>query len=120
MDYILNYLSELMQTACQKICEIFVTVVIQAVVDFFSNIVEYFKGLKLKENIQTAFIMSTEKSAKNPLSTLIPDGLDGKGIIEGVYNNTTDDIDSLRYIGGEGVDEKTESIIKDNPIVVLK
>lgn len=120
MDYILNYLSELMQTTFQKIYEIFVTVIIQAVVDFFSNIVEYFKSLNLKKNLQTAFVMSTEKSAMNPLAVLVPEGLEGKGVIEGVYNNVTDNIESLRYIGGEGVDEKTESLIKDNPIVVLK
>lgn len=119
MDALLDYLSDLMQTAFQKLCEIFITVIIQAVVDFFSNVIEYFKSLDLQKNLHAAFIMNTEKTANNPLSSLISDELSGKGIIEGVYNKATDSIDSLRYIGGEGVDEKTENIIKDNPIVVL-
>ena len=119
MDALLDYLSDLMKTAFQKIYEIFITVILQAVVDFFTNVIEYFKSLDLKKEIHTAFVMSTEKTATNPFSSLISDELSGKGIIEGVYNKATDSIDSLRYIGGEGVDEKTESIIKDNPIVVL-
>lgn len=34
MDALLDYLSDLMKTAFQKIYEIFITVIIQAVVDF--------------------------------------------------------------------------------------
>ena len=119
MNALLNCLSELMHTAFQKIYEIFVTVIIQAIVDFISNVIDYLKSLDLKKEFHTAFIMSTEKTANNPFSSLISDELSGKGIIEGVYNKSTDSIDSLRYIGGEGIDEKTEKIIKDNPIVVL-
>lgn len=119
MDGLINYLSGLMQVALQKLYEIFVTVIIQVAVDFFMNVVEYFKSLNLKRGLHTAFLMSTDKNTSNPLSSLISDELSGKGVIEGVYNNATDSIDSLRYIGGEGLDEKTEKIIKENPIVVL-
>lgn len=119
MDGFINYLSGLMQIALQKLYEIFVTVIIQVAVDFFMNVVEYFKSLNLKRNVHTAFIMNTEKNTTNPLSSLISDELSGKGVIEGVYNKNTDSIESLRYIGGEGLDKETEKIIKENPIVVL-
>lgn len=119
MDVLLDYLSDLMKTAFQKIYEIFITVIIQAAVNFFTNVIEYFKSLNLSKELHKAFLMSTEKTASNPFSSLIADELSGKGIIEGVYNKATGNIDSLRYIGGEGVDEKTEALIKDNPIVVL-
>lgn len=119
MNALLGSLSNLMKTAFQKIYEIFITIIIQAVVDFFTNVIEYFISLDLSKELHTAFVMSTEKTAKNPFSSLIADELSGKGIIEGVYNKATDSIDSLRYIGGEGVDEKTENIIKDNPVVVF-
>lgn len=119
MDTLIDCFTRLMQTAFQKIYEIFITVIIDAVVDFFSNVVEYFRSLNLKEELHTAFIMSTRKTSKNPFSSLISDELSGKGVLEGVYNKATGNIDSLRYIGGEGVDEKTENIINDNPIVIL-
>lgn len=119
MDSLIDYLSGLMQVALQRLYQIFVTVIIDTIVDFFTNIVEYFKNLNLKRGQHQAFLVSSEKNAQNPLSSLISDELSGKGVIEGVYNNRTGSIDSLRYIGGEGLDEKTEKIIKENPIVVL-
>ena len=119
MDKIVEAISALFMQALQYLYEILVTVLIDTVVQFLTDVVEYFKELHLKRSSQTAFIMRTDKDVNNPVSSLIPDELKGEGIVEGVYNKDTNHIDSLRYIGGNGLSDELKEHLKDNPIVTF-
>lgn len=118
MNDLWNYLFYFAQVAWDYICNIFKTIILDIIVNFLNDVVEYFKSLRLHHDTHKAFIMSTEESANNPFATLIPEGLKGKGIIEGVYNKDTNNIDSLRYVGGNGMDDQLLEFTK-NPITIL-
>lgn len=118
----MNALSELISKAIAKawlhISKIFVAVIIDIVVNFLNDVVKYFKSLALKRGVHKPFILDAKAEEAQVFDQLIPEGKKD-GIIEGVFNEKTDDIDSIRFIGGEGVDERTKEIIKNDPLVVL-
>lgn len=118
----MNIISQLIAQAISKawvhICNIFVAVIIDIVVNFLNDVVKYFQSLALQKGIHTPFIMDAKVKEAHVFDELIPDGKKD-GIIEGVYNEKTDSIDSIRYIGGEGVDKNTKEILEKDPLVVL-
>lgn len=119
MDAIIDAILQLFQKALQYLYEILVTVILETLVNFLNDVVDYFKSLGMKREKQFGFLMKTDATQKNPISSIIPEELRGKGIIEGVYDKEKDQIDSIRYIGGNGVDEGIEDFMKDDPIVIL-
>lgn len=119
MNNLWDYLFDFAQATWDYICEIFETIILEFIVNFLNDVVEYFKAMLLERGIDIPFIMSTEDSANNPFATLIPEELKGKGIIEGVYNKEKDEVESLRYVGGNGMDDQLIELTKKNPITIL-
>jgi len=101
-----------------QISKIFVAVIIEVVVNFLNDVVKYFQNLALTKGVHKPFIMDAKAKEAKIFDELIPQGKKD-GIIEGVFNEKTEDIDSIRYIGGEGVDQRTKEILEKDPIVVL-
>lgn len=119
MDQFFDVIYKILKEALQYLYEIFIVVMIETVVEFFKDVIEYFKTLGLNRKKHTAFFMKTNNDIDSPIASLIPDELKGRGIVEGVYNKETDKIDSIRYIGGNGISEEVEETMKDKPIVVF-
>ena len=119
MDSIIDVISDLVSRALQYLYEILVTVIIDTLVNLLENVVTYFKQLGLEKGVHVPFLMDTSAETATPLSNLIPEDLKGQGVLEGVYNKNSDVIESLRYIGGNGIDNEVKNIMKDSPIVVL-
>ena len=118
----MNALNKLIVEALAKawvhISKIFVAVIIDIVVNFLKDVIKYFQSLALKKGVHKPFIMDANADEAIIFEKLIPEGKKD-GIIEGVFNENTDDIDSIRFIGGEGVDQETKDILKKDPLVVL-
>lgn len=118
----MNALTQLIVQALAKawgqICKIFIAVIIEVVVNFLNDVVKYFQNLALTKGVHKPFIMDAKAKEAKMFDELIPQGKKD-GIIEGVFNEKTEDIDSIRYIGGEGVDQRTKEILEKDPIVVL-
>lgn len=118
----MNAISQLIAQAIAKawihISKIFIAVIIDIVVNFLNDVVKYFQSLALKKGVHKPFIIDASAQEAKMFDDLIPQGKKD-GIIEGVFNEKTEDIDSIRYIGGEGVDQCTKEIIEKDPIVVL-
>ena len=119
----MNVLTQLIAQAIAKawahISKIFIAVIIEVVVSFLKDVVKYFENLALTKGVHKPFIMDAKAKEAKIFDELIPEGKKD-GIIEGVFNEKTDEIDSIRYIGGEGVDQRTKEILEKDPIVVLK
>lgn len=119
MNNLWDYLFDFAQAAWNYICEIFETIILEIIVSFLDDVINYFKAMLLESGIQIPFIMSTEESVNNPFADLIADDLKGDGIIEGVYNKETDKVESLRYVGGNGMDEQLKELTKRKPITIF-
>ncbi len=120
MDSIIDAISDILSRALQYLYEIIITVIIDTLVNLLENVVVYFKQLSLEKGVHIPFIMDTNAETTSPWSSLVPDELRGQGILEGVYNKNSDVIESLRYVGGSGVDDEVKNVLKDSPIVVLE
>ena len=120
MDNLLDVLAGLISAAWDYICEIFVTVIIDAMISFYSEVVEYFKSLRLEQGVQIPFIFGEDSPVASQLSGLRTDTHGGPGVYEGVFNESTDQLDSLRWVEGTAMDEETSNTIKNKDIIVLK
>lgn len=118
MDEFIDFILEALEKAWDTICEIFINVILNTIVDFLNDVVNYFKGLLLNKDIQKPFILDAKSDKAAIFKDLIPEGKND-GVIEGVFNQQTEDFDSIRYIGGQGVDKETQELIKRDPLVVL-
>ncbi len=118
MEDIFDIIIQALTNAWNVICDIFETIFINTVVNFLNDVTNYFKGLLLHKGVHTPFIIDATAEEANIFKDLIPESKNN-GIIEGVFNNEKNSIDSIRYIGGEGVDEETKKILNNNPIAIL-
>lgn len=89
--------------------------IIEGVVSFFRHVVGWFRELMLDKKKHVPFVgkMDEFKSAlKNA-------PVKNAGIFEGVYNEETDEIEHIRYLDADDLDDQTKNIIGDQPLVVL-
>ena len=120
MDNLLDVLAGLLAAAWDYICEIFVTVILDTIISFYSEVVEYFKSLRLEQGTHIPFIFGEDSPVASQLSGLRSDTHGGPGVYEGVFNEKTEQLDSLRWVEGTGMDQETFDSIKDKDILVLK
>ena len=120
MDNLLDILADLLSAAWDYICEIFITVIIDTMISFYSEVVEYFKSLRLEQGVHIPFIFGEDSPIASQLSGLRTDTHEGPGVYEGVFNEKTEQLDSLRWVEGTGMDEETSNAIKNKDILVLK
>lgn len=122
---VFDFLSELAKTVAGAIKNFFETIgqalkiIVVAIINFAKQVVNYFRGLNLKQGKDTPFIVKNSK-----LKDMIHEAPVKKvGIFEGVYNESEDRITEGRVINANDLDEKTEGILDaakpDNPIVIL-
>lgn len=97
----------------------FIVTVIHGILNFFKEVVGWFKKLRLNPNKHTPFIADAKR-----LKQLIHEAPEvNVGIFEGVYNEETEEIEHYREIKADNVDAETKRILSNttpsNPIVVL-
>lgn len=97
----------------------FLVTVIRGILNFFKEVVTWFKNLRLDPNKHTPFVADAKR-----LKQLIHEAPEvNVGIFEGVYNEETEEIEHYKEIKADKVDAETKKILSnatpDNPIVVL-
>lgn len=118
MDTLVEVLGRIFEQALERLYEILITVILETLVNFFQDVVEYFKQLSMERNVHVPFMMKTDES-NTVLGDLIPDELKGEGILEGVYNKNTDTLESLRYVGGKGLGADVNEAFQDESVIVF-
>ncbi len=93
----------------------FVQKIIQGIISFVKEIVNYFKTLKLVQGKDIPFIANTEQ-----LKEMIKNApVKNVGIFEATYNEETDEIENARYLAADEIDEETQDILGNEQLVVL-
>ncbi|MDD6670121.1 MAG: hypothetical protein PUE54_10855 [Bacteroidales bacterium] len=110
----MEQLIELIKLACSYIKVLF-TKIINGCLNFFKNVVGWFKSLQLQQGRDVPFIAKPnqfkEMLKKAPVKNV--------GIFQGVYNEETDEITHNEYIEADELDEKTRQILGNEEIVIL-
>lgn len=94
----------------------FIIEIVDRVISFWGDIVNYFKKLKLSPKVHTPFIADGKKFKEYIKNATV---IEGTGIFEGVYNEATNEIENGRYISGNDLDTQTKLALKDKGIAVL-
>ena len=88
---------------------------VHGVLNFFREVVDWFKSLRLNPQEDTPFIANASEF-KEMLKTAPKKDV---GIFEGVYNEETDEITANRYLDADEVDQKTKNVLGNESLVVL-
>lgn len=87
----------------------------RAVVNFLTDVVNYFKGLFLKKDRHKPFMADLSK-----LKAEIKDApVKNCGIFQGVYDQDTDEIIHTQVVESNSLDAKTREILGNDKLVVL-
>lgn len=89
--------------------------VIDGILSFIEEVVDWFKSLRLDPKKDTPFIADANKF-KELLKTAPRKDV---GIFQGVYNEETDEITANRYLEADEVDEQTKDVLGKESLVVL-
>lgn len=89
--------------------------VIQGVLNFFKEVVVWFKSLNLNPQKDTPFIADASEF-KEMLKTAPKKNV---GIFEGAYNEEEDEIVSHRYLDADELDQQTKDVLGKESLVVL-
>lgn len=89
--------------------------VIHGILNFATEVVNWFKSLFLDKNKHTPFIADAEQF-KDMLKTAPTRNV---GIFEGVYDEEADEIIANRYLEADKVDQKTKEVLGNESLVVL-
>lgn len=93
----------------------FVKRIINGILNFIKEVVNYFKALKLVKDKDIPFIADADQ-----FKEMIKDApVKNVGIFEGTLNAETDEIENVRYIAADEVDEQTEEVMNGESVVVL-
>lgn len=89
--------------------------IINGVINFTHEVVDYFKKLLLDPKKHTPFIAnmnSFKEILKNaPVKNV--------GLFQGVYNQQTDKFENLQQIEADGLDQKTKDVLGKEDLVIL-
>ena len=89
--------------------------VINGILNFTKQVVNWFKSLRLDPQKDTPFIADASEF-KEMLKAAPKKNV---GIFEGVYNEETDEITANRYLDADEVDQKTKDVLGNESLVVL-
>lgn len=105
---------ELIQEAWKYIKHIY-TKIINRIINFFNDVVTWFKSLRLRQGRDVPFLADPEKFRdllhKAPVKPV--------GIFKGVYNEETNEITYNEYLQADEMDEQTRNILDQEALVVL-
>lgn len=102
----------------------FVKKVIKGILNFFKEVVQYFKSLSLNPKTDTPIIIDAEtlkEKIKNAPVVDVDIFKDKEGIFEGVYREDEDQITDVRAVSADELDEKTQDVLSkaEDGIVAL-
>lgn len=110
----LNGIIEAFKAFMEKVKGI-VEKIITKIINFKNQVVDWFRNLPLIKGRHIPFISNKQEFKEMLKNAPVVE----VGIFEGVYDEKTDEITDLRYIGAEEYDEKTESLLENEDLVVL-
>lgn len=110
----LNGIIEAFKAFMEKVKGI-VEKIITKIINFKNQVVDWFRNLPLIKGRHSPFITNKQEFKEMLKNAPVVE----VGIFEGVYDEQTDEITNLRYIGAEEYDEKTESLLENEDLVVL-
>lgn len=110
----LNAIREAVKAFMEKVKGI-VEKIITKIINFKNQVVEWFKNLQLKKGKDVPFISNKQEFREMLHNAPVVD----VGLFEGVYDEQTDEITNLRFIGAEEYDQKTKAVLGDEELVVL-
>ncbi len=110
----LNGIIEAFKAFMEKVKGI-VEKIITKIINFKNQVVDWFRNLPLIKGRHIPFITNKQEFKEMLKNAPVVE----VGIFEGVYDEQTDEITDLRYIGAEEYDEKTESLLENEDLVVL-
>lgn len=112
LSTILEGIKELFRSAFR-----FVKKVIKGILNFFKEVVQYFKNLSLNPKTDTPFIINAETLKEKIKNAPVED----VGIFEGVYREDEDQITDVRAVSADELDEKTKEVLSkaEDGIVAL-
>jgi hypothetical protein len=119
MNNLIDILGAFIEKAWDYLCEIFITVILDTIVSFFSEVVDYFTSMRLEMGVQIPFMLGENSPVAEQLSGLKKNSQGGEGIYEGVFNEQTNQLDSIRWIEGKGLDPKIKDLLKEENIVTF-
>ena len=96
------------------ICSINV-IAIDGKLDFFSDVVGWFRKKSLQKGRHTPFVGDKNK-IKDILET---DTIKDVGIFMGVYDQQTDEITDMAVVVADELDAKTKEVLGNEPLVIL-
>ena len=111
---IINSLVAAIKAAFRWITKI-VRNIIRGILNFFTEVVDWFRSLSLDKEKDTPFIADAEQF-KDMLKTAPKKNV---GIFEGVYDEEADEIVHQRYLEADELDAKTKEVLGNEPLVVL-
>lgn len=91
--------------------------IINGCINFFKNVVGWFKNLNLKQSRDIPFVADANKHQIKVLLSKAP--VKNVGIFNGVYNQDTDEITHHEYIEADAVDMQTRNVLGNEELVVL-
>lgn len=97
----------------------FVVTIIKGILNFYKQVVSYFKNLQLDPKKDTPFILDGQKLGELVHNAPRVDC----GIFEATYNEETEKIEHYREIQADELDKETKEILKKNKedgLVVLQ
>ena len=112
----MDEIKELISRALGFIKRLFVRI-INGMINFFNNIVGWFKGLRLKKEEDIPFVINAKDPQFREMLKNAPQK--NVGLFEGVFNERTDEITHHEYLAADAIDNQTRQVIGNESVVVL-
>jgi len=90
-------------------------IAIDGTLDFFSDVVDWFKQKHLQKGRHTPFVGNVNR-IKDMLERT-PDKQEG--IFKGIYDEQTDEITDMAVVVADELDAKTKEVLGNEPLVIL-
>lgn len=110
----LDRILEAFKSFCRKVKNFFIKI-INGILNFFSHVVSYFKGLSLKQGKDVPWIARRDEFREMLHNAPVKN----VGIFQGTYNELTDEIENVRDLQADALDQDTINILGKEKLVVL-
>lgn len=95
--------------------------IINGILRFKDDVINYFKGLSLRQGKDIITVYDTKKIREMILNAPVHDfGIYKKeSLVEATYNLDTDELENVRELQADELDEQTKQVLGNEPLVVL-
>lgn len=111
-----DFIFDALETLFDWIGEV-VSIIIDGVIEMFTHVVQYFKGLRLRKNRDVPFIANENSEKFREMLHQAP--VKDVGIFEATYNEDTNEIENYRSLEADELDPKIKNALGNEPLVVL-